>query len=908
MQMDGKMHYVAVAEGSDTVVDEHGLLSLPDTSETATGEFEVSATDGISSVVIGGSTFDLDALKGASADSPLLVNTVEGTLSVTGYSSGDDKTATISYSYTLNGAQTHGLPGSATDINLQDTVAVTVNGVGGTSADTELTITIVDDNPVAVDDDTRTVTEDGAVQSVTGNVLSNGDSNNADGPDLPAGFAWDANTAAMALLKTYGTLTLGSDGQYTFTLNNDSEAVQSLKASDTPIDATLTYTLTDADGDSSHASINIVINGTNDTAHVAVAAGSDTDVLEHGLLSVADTSEMAGGQFNVSASDGIKEVVIGSTTFSLADLQGASVSDPLTVTTDDGSTLNITSYSSTDDKSATISYSYVLNAAQMHGLPGSPTDVNLEDTVAVTVHGVGGTEADTTLTITIVDDKPTFTQIDNAIVANDEGVLLGTHNLTFGADGEFRINLSADTDIEGLNYSEAIYNSDGSTTITAGTGTNTDGFFVLTINPDGTYIFDLLDARPTVDNIVDFTQDPITGGSSTSTLALATNSGSVVFTGIGADIWPTSSGFGISDGNLNFDKKNGVGDRFFASFYDDSSATSLTNLVDSVSIYFKVEGSSDLKINWYTNTDNTVHTETYSTNGFYTIDPTLDFSTIYFEVVQGTAKLDGFSYSQSILPENQVLSFAVSATDNDYDTSAVQQLDIKLLGGVAGDDISGTAGHDAIMGSSLGEHIFGLEGNDILTGGEGNDILNGGDGSDTASYLNSATAVTVNLDAGTATGGDGNDALASIENIIGSQFDDSLTGDNNVNHISGDAGTDTLIGGLGNDILTGGDGADIFKWTADDINIASGAPFSDTITDFSITEGDKLDLSDVLTGDTTTLSNYLDVQASGSNVVVSVYADGVSGGTADMTIVLEGQSADLTALQTYLLTQNGVIH
>ena len=98
--------------------------------------------------------------------------------------------------------------------------------------------------------------------------------------------------------------------------------------------------------------------------------------------------------------------------------------------------------------------------------------------------------------------------------------------------------------------------------------------------------------------------------------------------------------------------------------------------------------------------------------------------------------------------------------------------------------------------------------------------------------------------------------------------------------IHGEDGTDTLIGGLGNDILTGGDGADIFKWTADDINIASGAPFSDTITDFSITEGDKLDLSDVLTGDTTTLSNYLDVQASGSNVVVSVYADGVSGGTA----------------------------
>jgi Ca2+-binding RTX toxin-like protein len=164
----------------------------------------------------------------------------------------------------------------------------------------------------------------------------------------------------------------------------------------------------------------------------------------------------------------------------------------------------------------------------------------------------------------------------------------------------------------------------------------------------------------------------------------------------------------------------------------------------------------------------------------------------------------------------------------------------------------------------------------------------------------------------TSTTADGSDSATTtttaLLDIAGTSGDDVIPGSIGDDMIHGEDGTDTLIGGLGNDILTGGDGADIFKWTADDINIASGAPFSDTITDFSITEGDKLDLSDVLTGDTTTLSNYLDVQASGSDVVVSVYADGVSGGTADMTIVLEGQSADLTALQTYLLTQNGVIH
>ena len=185
----------------------------------------------------------------------------------------------------------------------------------------------------------------------------------------------------------------------------------------------------------------------------------------------------------------------------------------------------------------------------------------------------------------------------------------------------------------------------------------------------------------------------------------------------------------------------------------------------------------------------------------------------------------------------------------------------------AGNDIAyGTTGHDELYGDAGNDFIAGRAGNDSLHGGADNDVLVGGYGNDV------------------------------------------LYGDAGTDTLYGNENNDTLVGGLGNDILTGGDGADIFKWTADDINIASGAPFSDTITDFSITEGDKLDLSDVLTGDTTTLSNYLDVHASGSDVVISVYADGVSGGTADMTIVLEGQSADLTALQTYLLTQNGVIH
>nr|WP_321237774.1 retention module-containing protein [uncultured Tolumonas sp.] len=242
-----------------------------------------------------------------------------------------------------------------------------------------------------------------------------------------------------------------------------------------------------------------------------------------------------------------------------------------------------------------------------------------------------------------------------------------------------------------------------------------------------------------------------------------------------------------------------------------------------------------------------------------------------------------------------------------------------LTGGLGSDYIDGRAGSDILYGGDGNDTLLGGYGNDILYGGEGNDlllggfnndILDGGNGTDTASFSDASAGVTVNLDTGIATDGSSLDTLTNIENIIGSQYNDSLTGDNGVNNISGGAGNDTLIGGLGNDILTGGTGADIFRWTADDINTASGAPFSDTITDFSRTEGDKLDLSDVLSGDTPSsdLSNYLTFSTTGSNVVVSVHADGNSGGAADMTIVLEGQAGDLSALQNYLLTQNGVIH
>ena len=86
---------------------------------------------------------------------------------------------------------------------------------------------------------------------------------------------------------------------------------------------------------------------------------------------------------------------------------------------------------------------------------------------------------------------------------------------------------------------------------------------------------------------------------------------------------------------------------------------------------------------------------------------------------------------------------------------------------------------------------------------------NGGNGSDTADYSANATAVTVNLLTGTASGGDATgDLLVAIENVTGGGLNDSLVGDDVANILIGGVGDDTLKGNDGDDRLFGGLGKD----------------------------------------------------------------------------------------------------
>jgi CSLREA domain-containing protein len=103
-----------------------------------------------------------------------------------------------------------------------------------------------------------------------------------------------------------------------------------------------------------------------------------------------------------------------------------------------------------------------------------------------------------------------------------------------------------------------------------------------------------------------------------------------------------------------------------------------------------------------------------------------------------------------------------------------------------------------LTGSAQSDTLAGDEGDNVLDGRALDDSLDGNGGSDTAAYSGIATAVTADLGAGTSTG-QGTDALAEIENLLGSTQLDTLTGDAFANVLEGNNGNDNLNGSGGLD-------------------------------------------------------------------------------------------------------------
>ena len=207
-----------------------------------------------------------------------------------------------------------------------------------------------------------------------------------------------------------------------------------------------------------------------------------------------------------------------------------------------------------------------------------------------------------------------------------------------------------------------------------------------------------------------------------------------------------------------------------------------------------------------------------------------------------------------------------------------------IFGRGGGDDIFGEGGDDRIFGEGGNDNIRGGSGDDFIDGGSGRDILNGdrgndhvvggadadilianggdvldgGRGVDTVTYARSGSGVTVDMiDPRNNEGAASGDTYFRIENLVGSNFDDVLSGNRVENVIDGRGGddriistggglpfTNTIIGGAGADELIGnGSVQEVFVYRS---ALDSPAEGFDTIRNFTgRAGGDKIDLSAV---------------------------------------------------------------
>jgi Ca2+-binding RTX toxin-like protein len=136
----------------------------------------------------------------------------------------------------------------------------------------------------------------------------------------------------------------------------------------------------------------------------------------------------------------------------------------------------------------------------------------------------------------------------------------------------------------------------------------------------------------------------------------------------------------------------------------------------------------------------------------------------------------------------------------------------ELLAGVV---IDGTDADDKLYGYSGDDTINGLKGDDWLYGGAGNDVIDGGVGFDRIDFRESTSSVVVDFSAGTAAGAAiGSDKISNIERVIGSNFDDTLTGSTTDDDV-----WESFTGGLGDDIIDGAGGNDYVWYGRSDAGI-----------------------------------------------------------------------------------------
>jgi VCBS repeat-containing protein len=437
--------------------------------------------------------------------------------------------ATSAQVNTVVGAVTYALNSDTPPANVtlryrfnDDNQAAAQGSGGSLTGDATITvgITAQNDMPLAVDD-TNAITEDATPNTATGNVITGTGSPNTTADSDPendtltitalrtgtegAGGSTTAVTSGTTsangtlLAGSYGAITLGADGSYSYALDNTNVTVNALRNGQS-LTETFTYTLSDGHSGTDTAQITITISGNSDGAPSIVpadgngAATGQVTVNESGLTGIGDTTETTTGSVTLSAADGLTDITVGGTTVTLTQLNALG-STPVVITTPKGA-ITLTGYTSTSNvggvsTGGTLAYSYTLSQVQT-----TPAATENSDVIALIITDAGGGTANGTLTVSIVDDVPTAHADANSV---NEGTTLAATTAAgnvFGATGATADDVAdrIGADNTATPVTAVSFGGNAKTVGTAFTST----YGSLTLNADGSYSYALDNANVTV--------------------------------------------------------------------------------------------------------------------------------------------------------------------------------------------------------------------------------------------------------------------------------------------------------------------------------------------------------------------------------------------------------------------------
>ena len=421
--------------------------------------------------------------------------------------------------------------------SLTETFTYTVSdNHGGTSSNT-LTVTINGTNDApAIAAAATSVTED--TQLTTSGTLP--------APSDPDRGDTIAFVPQNGTLGHYGSLTLGADGSYTYTLNNNLYAVQSLGVGETLTD-TFTYTVTDSHGAIGSNTLTVTIHGTNDAPAVAAAAASvteDTQITTSGTLPTPSDTDVHDtvsfltqrgapgtyGTFTLSADGsytyalnnnlpavqalGVGETLTDTFAYAVTDGHGGIGINTLTVTingTNDTPTVTAAASSVTEDSQTTAS-----------GILPTPQDTDTHDSVSfLAQNGTPGTygaftlNADGSYTYILNNSLPavqslgvgeTLTDTFTYTVTDNHGAI-GSNTLTVTISGTNDVpavaaaaaSVTEDTQISASGTLPQPQDPDLRDTVSFIPKTNETGTYgSLNLNADGSYTYTLDNTSPYV--------------------------------------------------------------------------------------------------------------------------------------------------------------------------------------------------------------------------------------------------------------------------------------------------------------------------------------------------------------------------------------------------------------------------